>query len=438
MWNMQSIKQKLHASLAKQPQWVFVVYATLAAFLTYSCMYAFRKTFTVATFDEQYFLGVHYKIWLITSQLIGYTLSKFIGIKLISEMKPQHRTKYILLVVAIAQVALLLFAITPRPWNIIWMFFNGLPLGLVWGLVFSFLEGRKTTELLGAGVSVSFIFSSGFVKSVGKYLLVHHEVSEYWMPFVTGLIFTIPLIVFVWLMNMIPPPNEEDIAQRTIRLPMNKDERKAFVSKFVLILIPLIIIYIFLTVMRDIRDSFAAEIWIELGFGNTPAIFATAEIPVGLGVLIIVGLMVVFKNNIKALNASLLLVAAGFLINIAATLAFRADMISGAFWMIAIGFGLYLGYIVYHALLFERFIAAFKQVGNIGFLFYISDSIGYLGSVSSFMMKNFFSPNISWLSFLGNLGLILSMVAIVLCMVTYVMVQRKYKAIILKPSSDEK
>jgi MFS family permease len=434
---MLTIKQNIQNGLARQPQWVFVVYATMAAFLTYSCMYAFRKTFTVATFDEQYFLGVHYKIWLITSQLIGYTLSKFIGIKFISEMKPEYRARYILLVVAIAQIALFLFAVTPRPWNIIWMFFNGLPLGLVWGLVFSYLEGRKTTELLGAGVSVSFIFSSGFVKSVGKYLMVNYDISEYWMPFVTGLIFTLPLMLFVWLMNMIPSPSEDDVKHRTVRLPMNKAERKAFLSKFILILIPLIIVYIFLTVMRDIRDSFAAEIWNELGFGDTPSIFGVAEIPVGIGVLIIVALMVVVKNNVRALNASLLLVALGFVINIIATLAFRADLISGAFWMIAIGFGLYLGYIVYHALLFERFIATFKQVGNIGFLFYISDSIGYLGSVSSFMMKNFFSPNISWLSFLGNLSIILSILAVVLCVVTYLMIQKKYNTLLLQKVDNE-
>ena len=423
----ETIREKIQTSLSKQPSWVFVLYATLSAFFTYSCMYAFRKTFTVATFEDQFFLGVHYKIWLITSQLIGYMLSKFIGIKLVSEMKPHLRAKYIIVIVVLAQLALFLFAVTPKPYNIIWMFFNGLPLGLVWGLVFSYLEGRRTTELLGAGVSVSFIFSSGFVKSVGKYLMVSHGISEYWMPFVTGLIFVIPLLIFVWLMNMIPPPNADDVAHRTVRLPMNKTERRDFLNKFIVILIPMTIIYVFLSVLRDVRDNFAAEIWNELGYGNTPGIFATAEIPVGLGVLFIVALMVVFKNNLKALNLSLLLVGLGFVVNILATFAFRADMISGVLWMITVGFGLYLGYIVYHALLFERFIAAFRQVGNIGFLFYISDSIGYLGSVSSFLIKNFFSPDISWVIFLGNLSWILSLIALVLCIVTYMLIRKKYK-----------
>jgi len=34
------------------------------------------------------------------------------------------------------------------------------------GLIFSYLEGRQTTEALGAGLSVSFIFSAGFSKTV--------------------------------------------------------------------------------------------------------------------------------------------------------------------------------------------------------------------------------------------------------------------------------
>jgi MFS family permease len=428
---MQSIKLKIQEKLSTH-EWRLVLFASLSAFLTYSCMYAFRKTFTSATFDDLFFLGVHYKIWLITSQLIGYTLSKFIGIRFVSEMKPQYRAKYILLVIGIAQLALLLFAVTPRPWNIVWMFFNGLPLGVVWGLVFSYLEGRKTTEILGAAVSISFIFASGFVKSVGKFLLIHTNITEYWMPFVAGSVFVVPLVISVWMLNMVPPPTANDIDLRTERLPMNKTERRQFLTNFISILIPLTIIYVFLTVLRDIRDNFAAEIWIELGMGNTPAIFSTSEIPVGFGVLIIISLMVLFRNNLQALNASVGLIALGLFVNIAATISFNLNLISGVFWMISVGFGLYLGYIAYHALLFERLIATFRQVGNIGFLFYFSDAIGYLGSVSSFLLKNFFSPNISWVVFFGNLSWILSTIGILLCVLTYVAIQKKSKLSVFK------
>jgi len=426
---MNFIQHKIQRFLDNKPQWVFVVFASLTAFFTYSCMYAFRKTFTVATFDNEFLFGIDYKIWLISSQLIGYTLSKFIGIKLVSEMKSQNRSYFILAVIGIAQLALLLFAITPRPWNIIWMFFNGLPLGLVWGLVLSYLEGRKTTEIMASVLSISFIFASGFVKSVGKYLLLNYNVSEYWMPFVVGCLFLVPLIVSVWLLNMIPAPTADDIQHRTVRLPMNANERKLFLKNFAAILIPVTAIYVFLTVLRDIRDNFAAEIWLELGMGNTPEIFTTAEIPVGIGVLLIVGLMSVVKSNKAALNTSFAFIAIGFAISMLATVAFQMQLINGVAWMILIGFGLYLGYITYQAMLFERFIATFKQAGNIGFLFYFSDAIGYLGSVSAFVLKNFYSANISWLNFLMQLVIFLSAISFLLFILTGIFLHKKYKTI---------
>jgi len=60
------------------------------------------------------------------------------------------------------------------------------------------------------------------------------------------------------------------------------------------------------------------------------------------------------------------------------------------------GLGLYLGYVPYNAVFFERLIATFHYKGNVGFLIYVADSMGYLGSVSLLLVKEFGRPNISW------------------------------------------
>ena len=105
-------------------------------------------------------------------------------------------------------------------------------LGMIWGLVFSYLEGRRATEFMGAVLSVSFIFSSGVVKTVGKNLIINHHVSEFWMPFYTGSFFLIPLFLFTWLLNHMPAPTTQDIQLRSVRKPMTKQERKNFISTF--------------------------------------------------------------------------------------------------------------------------------------------------------------------------------------------------------------
>ena len=112
------------------------------------------------------------------------------------------------------------------------MLLNGLPLGLIWGIVFSYLEGRRSTELLGVVLSSTLIFASGLVKSVGSSLMTDWGVSALWMPFMTGAIFIAPLAGLAWLLNLTPPPSALDHAARAERRPMTRLERRAFLQRF--------------------------------------------------------------------------------------------------------------------------------------------------------------------------------------------------------------
>ncbi len=181
------------ASVGKITRWLsttngfwFSFYTAGSAFGLYLCVFALRKTYNVALYEDYEFASVGFKSWMVISQVVGYMLSKFIGIKVVSELKASARAKGILLMSLIAAVSWLLFAIVPMPYNLICLFLNGLPLGMVWGLVFGYLEGRKFTEVLGASLSVSFIFSAGFSKTVGQYIMTSWHVDQFWMPFVAG------------------------------------------------------------------------------------------------------------------------------------------------------------------------------------------------------------------------------------------------------------
>ena len=378
---------------------IFSLYAMMAAFCTYTCMYAFRKPFTVAAFADLTYWGIELKTLLIISQIFGYTISKFLGIKIVSEMTANRRAISILILVVIAELALLGFWLAPTPYKLIFLFLNGLPLGMIWGLVFSFLEGRRNTELLGAGLSVSFIFSSGFVKSIGKYLMLNWGVSEFAMPFWTGAIFLIPLIFFTWMLNRIPPPSASDEAQRTKRIPMSSSERWEFFKKFAGGIIMLTVIYMFLTAFRDLRDNYALEILEAVGFVNDAAIFTKTEVPIAFIVLIVMASIMLIKNNQKALMANHWIVLGGILLIGISTFAFQAGLISAYLWMVSVGLGSYLGYVPFNCILFDRFIATYKTLANAGFLIYIADSFGYLSSVTVLLYKNFGQADVSWYDF---------------------------------------
>ena len=387
---------------------LFSLYATLAAFCLYTCVYAFRKTYSAATFEGLQYAGIDYKVWLVTFQVVGYALSKFIGIKVISELKAHSRSFGILLMVAIAGTSWLLFGLVPAPYNIIFLFTNGLPLGMIWGMVFGYLEGRRFTEVLGAGLSVSFIFSAGLCKSVGGYIIRDWGTSETWMPFVASCVFIVPLLLFLWLLDQLPPPSALDEQMRTKRQPMNGEERRNFIKSFLPGIILFVLGYMLLTTFREFRDNFSAEIWKTLGYGNSPAIFTTTEIPISIIVLIVMGSIMVIKNNQLALMVNHGIIIFGMMLIGLSTYLFELGQLSPPIWMTLIGLGLYLGYVPFNSIFFDRLLAAFKYAGTVGFIMYVADSFGYLGSVGVLFFKQFGYANLSWLNFFIRAGYFIS------------------------------
>jgi len=402
------------------------IYAAVVAFLTYAAVYAYRKPFTIATFDGLKFWGIPYQTLLIISQVIGYMLSKFYGIKFIAELRKLARWKSIAILVGIAWLALLAFAITPAPWGMIFLLLNGFPLGLIWGIVFSYIEGRRTTDFIGSALAVSFIFSSGFVKSVAKWLMLHTSITEQWMPFATGAVFVLPMILFVYLLEKTPPPTHEDIVSRSVRLPMNKEDRLRFFHKFTLGLCVIIVTYLFLTVIRDIRDNFMANIWNDLGYGKASAIFTTTEIPTTLAVLLLMSLLVLVRKNIFAFKLIHVIILLGFLLAGISSWLFLQQRLDPVYWMTLVGLGLYTAYIPFNSIFFERMIASFKVAGNVGFLIYLADSFGYLGSVGVMLSKEIFQIKLGWAQLYPKAVVLFSIIGISGTLISYFYFSKKY------------
>ena len=387
--------------LRRAGPFAFSTWCIIAAFSTYFCMYAFRKPINAGTFEGTMLQGVGYKTILLTAQLVGYTLSKFLGIKVVSEMPASRRVAGILTLIGIAELALLLFALTPAPWNFVWLFVNGLPLGMVFGLVLAFLEGRQMTEALAAGLCASFIFASGVVKTVGRILVVEYQVSEFWMPFLTGLLFVPPLLLGVWMLSQIPQPSAEDIALRAARPPMTRTERRAFLNRHLLGLSGLLFIYMLLTVMRSIRDDFAVEIWRDLGIDKEPVVFARSELWVTVFVTIVSGAAILIRNNRTAFLTSLALMGFGFGL-IMTSLAGHGNGWLGAFpFMVLLGLGMYIPYVAFHTTIFERLIAASRDTGNLGYLMYLADALGYLGYILVLVLRSRVSDDLNFLQLLN-------------------------------------
>lgn len=369
----------------------------VSVFLCYTGMYAVRKSFLAGQYATLFFgYGVDAKTILVISQVLGYMISKFVGIKIISEMPKSKRAKWLIIFISFALLMLGLFAVVPGQWKILALFLNGLPLGMVFGIVFSYIEGRKNTELLAAALSATFIFSTGFVKTVGLLLMRDFNSDEYTMPFYTGLLFFPFFLLSVWILNKSKGPDQDDIEARSERVPMYGKERKDFIRANGVGYFGLVGIYVLLTIVRDFRDNFMVEFWAEQGYSGSPQIVTLTEIPVAIIVLAIAAAGVLIRNNNKAFNTGMWLTAAGAVIIIVFTLLFNQGFISPVIWMVTTGIGIYLPYILFHCLVFERLVALLSFKGNVGFLFYLADALGYLGTVVVLLLKEVIGLKQTW------------------------------------------
>ncbi|WP_066757054.1 DUF5690 family protein [Crocinitomix algicola] len=417
-------KQRVSGLLTRNTQF-FTLWCFVASFGAYFSMYAFRKPFNAALFLDGESSFLTSKAFFIIAQVLGYMCSKFIGVKVISELKPNQRVRLILLLILIAEFALFFFAIAPLSFKFIFLFLNGLPLGMVWGVVFSFLEGRRVTEFIASGLCISAIVSSGFLKSFGRYFIEEIGVLDFWMPFLIGLIFVPVFLFFVWMLWVIPKPNSDDIRLKKKRVPMTKLDRSNFLNRYKFGLLLLIASYAMLSVFRDFRDNFSVEIWSQINEKASLSIFLETESIVGIIVVLLMGLFVFFKNNTAGLKATFLIIAFGFATLIVSTLLFQRSIISGYEWIISSGVGLYMSYVPFQVVIYEKLIAWLNERGNAGFLMYLSDSTGYFFAVAILTGTEFLKWEVDWLNFIINAAYFTGIIGVIQLLLSFIYFMNK-------------
>ena len=92
---------------------------------------------------------------------------------------------------------------------------------------------------------------------------------------------------------------------------------------------------------------------------------------------------------------------------------FEGKMLDPFWFMVLVGFGLYVPYVAFHTTVFERFIAVFREPGNLGYLMYLADAVGYLAYVGLLVFKELFAGNMNYLLVFKITALLMSLLSTV-------------------------
>ena len=392
-------------------------------------MYAFRKPITAATYSNELVFGFHYKSFLIILQVLGYLCSKWVGISFISSMEKKSRLALLIGLMFVSYLALFLFAITPCPYNLIWIFFNGFPLGFIWGIVFSYLEGRRNTDILACFLSISFVIGSGLVKTIGLWLIQKFGVSEFWMPFGVASLFFPLLIVSAYVLDQMPNPSKKDKLYRSERPKMNGEDRLYVWEQFKWGLVPILFVSMILTLNRDIKDNFLVEIFNSFDISDDLTIFMRIEFYVSLILIFILSMFFFIESNPIAFKLIHVLIFVGILFSWISVYFIEKSSFNVIYFFMLHSIGLYLAYILLQSIYFERFLAYFKVKANVGYLIYMADFVGYLASCAIIVYKEFFYFSSSWIHFfiqMNYLSLFLGLIFISLSFYFFFFNKRNY------------
>lgn len=417
--NMKQTTNQKHLSDA-----LLILWAGGAALLSYSLVYALRKPYTAASFEGLTFMGSDYKVAVTTIQILGYVIAKFFGIKIISELKKENRFRFFVGSAILAELALVGFGLLEAPYNVAAMFVNGLSLGCMWGVIFSFIEGRKVTDILASLLGVSMVFSSGVAKSFGLFAMNEMQIDQFWMPAVIGG-FALPLLVFMgYMLKRLPQPTAEDIALRNERVVLDGKGRVALFRKYAPILTLLFIGNFMLLVLRDIKEDFLVNI---LDMSNQSSwLFARIDTIVTLIILGIFALFAFFRSNIRALLWLMTLVIAGCLTMTYVSFHYETLNLKPVTWLFIQSLSLYIAYLTFQAIFFDRFIACFRIKGNVGFFIALIDFIGYLGTVTLLSTKEFLNIELEWFALFNHIAGFVGATCSILFIVASILIHRKY------------
>lgn len=403
---------------------LLILWAGGAALLSYSLVYALRKPYTAASFEGLTFMGSDYKVAVTTIQILGYVIAKFFGIKIISELKKENRFRFFVGSAILAELALVGFGLLEAPYNVAAMFVNGLSLGCMWGVIFSFIEGRKVTDILASLLGVSMVFSSGVAKSFGLFAMNEMQIDQFWMPAVIGG-FALPLLVFMgYMLKRLPQPTAEDIALRNERVVLDGKGRVALFRKYAPILTLLFIGNFMLLVLRDIKEDFLVNI---LDMNNQSSwLFARIDTIVTLIILGIFALFAFFRSNIRALLWLTTLVIAGCLTMTYVSFHYETLNLKPVTWLFIQSLSLYIAYLTFQTIFFDRFIACFRIKGNVGFFIALIDFIGYLGTVTLLSTKEFLKIELEWFALFNHIAGFVGATCSILFIVASILIHRKY------------
>lgn len=259
----------------------------------------------------------------------------------------------------------------------------------LYGGIVTYLEGRRSTEILLASISASLVFA-GTVSRASADVLLRMGCPARFMPLLLGAGAFLVAAFLLVLTARAPPPNRADVAARSARTPMSPRKQWEFVRDNLFGVVATIGIWACMAGLRSFRDFYTQKIF-SAALNGTPTskVYVLADVPGAVLSFVFLVMMSWVHNSQRALFLMLLTNVAGLLVMAGCTYLFRLAVLDGMDWILLYSAAFYAAYSVLNAPLNERIFAVTRAEGTCSFLIYASDFFGYVVTVGLLMYQSF-------------------------------------------------
>jgi len=261
----------------------------------------------------------------------------------------------------------------------------------LYGAILSYLEGRRSTEILVALLGFSFVFAGG-VSRAAAVAVLGAGVDPLWTPALIATLVTPAILVSISLLESAPPPSARDMAERRKRRAMTPAEQRQFVHSFWPGIFFLVSSHTALTALRQFRDLFVRQLFTAANGGTTPgaSTFFLADVPGSLFGALALASMGKIADGKTALNTMLFVMTMSMAMAGLMTHAYSNGMMDGISWQVFVGAGIYGAYTLGNPAPFDRLVSVSDIEGaTCTFLVFTADLFGYVATVVLMLWKTF-------------------------------------------------
>ncbi|KAL1498700.1 hypothetical protein AB1Y20_014011 [Prymnesium parvum] len=354
----------------------------LGAASAYLSVYCLRKPWSAATYASD-----RHKLRLSLAQTCGYAAGKLAAVPLVGGVRRAAAPRALLLAALLSSLAWAAFA---AGGGAVAIGAASLPLGAAWPLAYRMVEGRRASDAVGAALGAVVVLGAGVAKALGGALL-QRGLSAEQMPLAAAAAALPCCAAAAALLSGTPPPSSAERVEMGERTPLGAAAVRQLCGRHWAGLAMLGVHYAIVSALKDVRDAFQPELWMQLQHAPSSSVaFVATELPATVVVVAFLTMLARVRSN----SAAMFIVFGALVLSVASLPALSTlrarGVISGSTWFSALGVATYMAYLPVSTALFDRMAGAMHFGGTATFFMQVMDAVGYAGSVTVLVAMHWF------------------------------------------------